>query len=189
VRQAIELGEVAHMETASEALTDALLLWAIARGLVQTWAAAFPAPRRAPELGMEIIWPAHRAARFAGLYARRKAGSVLRSARVLGAWGSSVEGSEPAPGLSWRGTADDTLLSGDVVRKLLGQMEQPADLSPAARLLPPQAPRGAVTVRARASRRAVQQAVDEAEAEARAPWVAAPWVAWYTQHGGVSMVQ
>ena len=70
--------------------------------------------------------PAHIAARFAGLYSMRKAGYVLRSARVLGALGYSVEVIEPERGLSVRGTSDDKLFSGDVVRKLLVQMEQQA---------------------------------------------------------------
>jgi hypothetical protein len=38
-------------------------------------------------MGMEVILPAHLAARFAGLYSMRKAGYVLRSVRVLGALG------------------------------------------------------------------------------------------------------
>jgi hypothetical protein len=189
VRQAMELGEIAHIETASEELTDEFLLFAIESGLLQTWAEAFPDPRREPEIGMEVILPAHMAARFAGLYSMRKAGYVLRSARVLGALGYSVEVIEPAQGLSLRGTSDDKLFSGDVVRKLLVQMEQQADLHQAARLLPPQEPSVAVKVRERASRRAVKQAVDAAEAEARARQVAAPLVDWYNQHGGVSMVQ
>ena len=97
---------------------------------------------------MEVVLPAHLAARFAGLYSMRKAGYVLRSARVLGALGYSVEVIEPEHGLSLRGTSDDKLFSGDVVRKLLVQMEQQADLSQPARLLP-QEPRVAVKVRAR----------------------------------------
>lgn len=140
VRQAIELGEIAPIETASDELPDAFLLFAIESGLLQTWAEAFPAPRREPEIGMEVILPAHMAARFAGLYAMRKAGYVLRSARVLGALGYSVEVIEPAQGLSGRGTSDDTLCSGEVVRQLWVQMEQQADLSQAARRLPPRSP-------------------------------------------------
>jgi hypothetical protein len=189
VRQAIELGESAHIETASEELTDAFLLFAIESGLVQTWAEAFPDPRREPEIGLEVILPAHMAARFAGLYSMRKAGYVLRSARVLGALGYSAEVIAPTQGLSVRGTADDKLFSGDVVRKLLVQMEQQADLSQAARLLPPQEPSVAVKVRERASRRAVKQAVDAADAEARARQVAAQLLDWYNQSVGVSMVQ
>src|SRR5713101_6582988 len=99
VRQAIELGEIAHIEPASEELTDEFLLFAIESGLLKTWAKAFPDPRREPEIGMEVILPAHLAARFAGLYSMRKAGYVLRSARVLGALGYSVEVVEPQRGL------------------------------------------------------------------------------------------
>lgn len=188
VRQAIELGEIAHIETASEELTDEFLLFAIESGLLKRWAGAFPDPRNAPEIPMEVIVSAHIAARFAGLYSLRKAGYVLRSARVLGALGYSVEVIAPDRGLSVRGTSDDKLLSGDVVRKLLGQMEQQADLSqPAQRL--PQETNVAVKVRERASRRAVKQAIDDAEAEARAYQVAEQLVGWYNQHVGVSMLQ
>ena len=94
---------------------------------------------------------------------------------MLGALGYSVEVIAPAHGLSSRGTSDDKLFSGDVVRKLLVQMEAQADLSqPTPR--PPQRPSGAVKVRERASRRAVKQAVDAAEAEARPQQVAAQLV-------------
>jgi len=188
VRQAIELGEIAHIETASEELTDEFLLFAIESGLLKTWAEAFPDPRGEPEIGMEVVLPAHLAARFAGLYSMRKAGYVLRSARVLGALGYSVEVIEPEHGLSLRGTSDDKLFSGDVVRKLLVQMEQQADLTQPARLLP-QEPRVAVKVRERASRRAVKQTVDEVEAEIRAQKVAEHLVDWYNQHVGVSMLK
>src|SRR3989454_8521469 len=122
VRQAIEVGELVHIETASEELTDEFLLFAIDSGLLKTWTEAFPDPRREPEIGMEVILPAHLAGRFAGLYSLRKTGYVLRSARVLGALGYSVEVIEPDQGLSVRGTSDDKLFSGDVVRKLLVKM-------------------------------------------------------------------
>ncbi len=82
VRQALELGELRHLDTASEELTDECLLFAIQSGLLSKRAEAFPAPRREPEIGMEVMVPAHMAARFAGLYSMRKAGSVLRSARA-----------------------------------------------------------------------------------------------------------
>jgi DDE family transposase len=188
VRQAIELGEIAHIETASEELTDEFLVFAIDSGLLKSWAGSFPDPRCEPEIAMEVILPAHIAARFAGLYSMRKAGYVLRSARVLGALGYSVEVVEPARGLSVRGTSDDKLFSGDVVRKLLVQMEQQADLSQPARR-PPQEPNVAVKVRERASRRAVKQAVDAVEAAAQAHKVAEQLVDWYNQHVGVSMLQ
>src|SRR5438132_12416273 len=102
VRQAIELGEIAHMETASEELTDEFLLFAIESGLLQTWAQTFPDPRGEPEIGMEVILPAHMAARFAGLYSMPKAGYVLLSARGLGAFGFSVVVMSSVAGLSLR---------------------------------------------------------------------------------------
>jgi DDE family transposase len=188
VRQAIELGEIAHIETASEELTDEFLLFAIESGLLKNWAGSFPDPRCEPEIAMEVILPAHIAARFAGLYSMRKAGYVLRSARVLGALGDSVEVVEPERGLSVRGTTDDKLFSGDVVRKLLVQMEQQVALSQAVRP-PPQERSVAGKVRERASRRAVKQAVDAAEAEARAHKIAEQLVGWYKQQVGVSMLQ
>lgn len=100
--------------------------------------------------------------------------------------GDRVAVVEPARGLSRRGTADDPLLSGEVVRKLLVQMAQQAALSPPTPG-PPQEPSVAVNVRERASRRAVQHAVDAAEVEARAYQGAAPLVGWSNQQVGGSM--
>lgn len=76
VRQAIELGDIVHMDTASEELTDEFLLFAIKSGLLKEWAAAFPDPRQAAEIGMEVLLAASSAARFAGLYSFRKLGYV-----------------------------------------------------------------------------------------------------------------
>ncbi len=95
---------------------------------------------------------------------------------------------EPEQGLSWRGTSDDNLISGDVLRKLLVKLEAQTDLSQPARVPPPE-PSVGVKVRARASRRAVKQVVDAAEAEARAYKVAEALVDWYNQHVGLAMVQ
>ena len=188
VRQAIELGDLVHLETANEELTDEFLLFAIESGLSKKWAATFPDPRVEPEIGMEVILPAHIAGRFAGLYSLRKTGYVLNSARVLGALGYSVEVLEADQGLSVRGTSDDQLFSGDVVRKLLVKMEKQVDLSqPVAG--PDPEPSVVVKVRQRASRRAVKQSVDEAEAEVRARQVADQLVSWYNQQVGISLLK
>jgi hypothetical protein len=188
VRQAIELGELVHLDTASEELTDEFLLFAIQSGLLSKWAQAFPDPRHAPEIGMEVLLASHLAARFAGLYSMRKAGYVLRSASVLGALGYSVEVLEPEQGLSVRGTADDKLMSGDVLRKLLVKLENQVDLKAPVRM-PSVEPSPPVKVRQRASRRAVKGVVDEAQAEARAQRVAAKLVDWYNAHVGPSLLQ
>ena len=76
VRQAIELGDIVHMDTASEELTDEFLLFAIQSGLLKEWADAFPDPRQEAEIGMEVLLAASAAARFAGLYSFRKLGYV-----------------------------------------------------------------------------------------------------------------
>jgi hypothetical protein len=188
VRQAIELGELAHLETASAELTDEFLLFAIQSGLLTKWADAFPDPRSDPEIHMEVILASHLAARFAGLYSMRKAGYVLRSASLLGALGYSVEVLEPEQGLSLRGTSDDQLISGDVLRKLLVKLENPVDLNAPLRL-PPCEPSLAVKVRQRASRRAVKGDGDAAEAEARAQRGATKLVDWYNDTVGPSLWQ
>jgi hypothetical protein len=187
VRQAIELGELVHLDTASEELTDEFLLFAIQSGLLARWAEAFPDPREEPEIGMAVILASHLAARFAGLYSMRKSGYVLRSASVLGALGYSVEVLEPAQGLSLRGTSDDKLISGDVLRKLLVKLENQVDLNEPIRV-PSSEPSLAVKVRQRASRRAVKGAVDVAEAERRAQRVAAKLMAWDNDTVGPSLL-
>jgi hypothetical protein len=187
VRQAVEVGELVHLDTASEELTDDFLLFAIESGRLTTWAESFPDPRLEPQIGMEVIVASHLAARFAGLYSMRKSGYVLRSAPVLGAIGYSVEVLEPEQGLSVRGTSDDKLLSGDVLRKLLVKMEKQVDPKEPVRLAPYE-PSVAGKVRKRASRRAVKGPVDEGEAEARAQRVAAQVVHWYNDSVGPSLL-
>jgi hypothetical protein len=134
-----------------------------------------------------VIVASHLAARFAGLYSMRKSGYVLRSASVLGALGYSVEVLEPAQGLSWRGTSDDKLISGDVLRKLLVKLEHHVDLDEPLRL-PPSEPRMSVKMRQRACRRAVKGACEAAEAEARAQRVACQRMAWYNATVGLSLL-
>ena len=101
--------------------------------------------------------------------------------------GYSLEVLEPEQGLSWRGTSDDKLISGDVLRKLLVQLEKRVDLSEPLRL-PPCEPSQAVKVRKRESRRAVKGAVDVTEAEARAQRVASKLMAWYNDKVGPSLL-
>lgn len=134
---------------------------------------------------MEVMVASHLAARVAGRYAMRKSGSVLRSAPVLGALGDSVEGLAPEQGLSVRGTSDDTRLSGEVLRKRLVKREKPVDPKEPVRMAPYE-PSVAGKVRQRASRRAVKGPVDEGEAEARAPRVAAQVVQWDNARVGPS---
>ena len=95
---------------------------------------------------------------------------------------------EPEQGFSWRGTSEDKLISGDVLRKLVVKLENHVDPNAPLRV-PPYEPSLAVKVRKRASRRAVKGTVDVAEAEARAQQVSAKLVAWYNTQVGPSLLE
>lgn len=189
VRQALECGEVLHLDTAREEITDEFLLFAIDSGLLQQWADGFPDPRNWSEIGCEVILAAEVAARFASIYSQRKTGYVLRSARVLGALGYSPEVLEEGAGLSGRGTPEAQLYSADVLRKLLGKAEQQVEVTQEDQTAA--APGGTVVkVRDRASRRAVKEPeLDEADAAARSHAVAGQLLAWYNQTVGPGLLE
>lgn len=189
VRQALERGEVLHFDTASEEITDEFLLFAINSGLLQQWADGFPDPRNWAEIGCTVILGAEVAARFAGIYSQRKTGYVLRSARVLGALGYSLEVLEEGDGLSGRGTGEDQLYSEDVLRKLLGKAEKQIEVTTEDQAAAIQG--GAeVKVRKRASRRAVKEPkLDEADAAARSAAVARGLLSWYNKVVGPSLLE
>lgn len=187
VRQAIELGEIVHMDTASEELTDEFLLFAINSGLLKTWAASFPDPRQEAEIGMEVILAASLSARFAGLYSFRKLGYVLQSARVLGALGYSVAVTAAGRGISRRGTSDEQVLSGDVLRKLLVQMEMQIEVDETA--LAHEAIETPVgRLGKRGSRREAKGEVDAREAQVRGRGVAEQLLTWYRDDVGPSLL-
>ena len=188
VRQALELGELVHLEPASEELTDACVLFAIQSGRRSKWAEALPDPRQGPAIGMEVLGASHVAARVAGLESMRPSGDVLRSAAVWGALGDRVDVLAPEQGLSWRGTADDTRLSGDVRRQRLVPLAPHGALQ-APLPGPPCEPHAPVKGRQRASRRAGTGAVDEGEAAARAPRGAATRIHWENDPVGPSRGQ
>lgn len=119
VRQALTNGRVQHLDTASEEITDEFLLFAIGSGLLEEWAKAFPDPRAWEEISFEVLLASQLTARFAAVYSQRKSGYVLRSARVLGALGYSVEVLEPGEGLSGRGTQDDKLYSARKLSRIM----------------------------------------------------------------------
>jgi hypothetical protein len=67
VRQALEQGEVLHLDMASEEIDDEFLLFALKSGLLKQWADAFPDPRRWADISTEVILATEMAARFAGM--------------------------------------------------------------------------------------------------------------------------
>jgi len=189
VRQALERGAFTHLDTASEEITDEFLLFAIKSELLKQWAASFPDPRAWAEISCEVILAAEVTARFAGVYSQRKSGYVLRSARVLGAMGYSVEVLDEGDGLSRYGTAEDQLYSGDVLRKLLGKLEKRSKVTAEDRAAAIQGG-AAVKVRERVSRRAVKDSdLDEAKAAARSSAVARQLLSWYNTNVGPGLLE
>ena len=189
VRQALERGEFTHLDTASEKITDEFLLFAIKSGLLKQWAADFPDPRAWAEISCEVLLAAELTARFAGVYSQRKSGYVLRSARVLGALGYSVEVLEEGDGLSRYGSAEDQLYSGDVLRKLLGKLEQQTRVTATDRAAAIQGG-SAVKVRERASRRAVKEPkLNERKAAARSAAAAGQLLTWYNTKVGPGLLE
>jgi len=188
VRQALERGEFTHLDTASEEITDEVLLFAIKSGLLKQWAESFPDPRAWAEISCEVILAAEVTARFAGVYSQRKSGYVLRSARVLGAMGYSVEVLDEGDGLSRYGTAEDQLYSGDVLRKLLGKLEKQARVTYEDRAAAIQGGT-AVKVRERISRRAAKDSgLDEVKAAERSSAVTRQLFRWYNTKVGPGLL-
>jgi hypothetical protein len=188
VRHAIELGDIVHRDTSGEELTDEFLLFAINSGLLKGGAEGFPDPRHEAEIGLEVILAASLAARFAGIYALRKLGYVLQSARVLGALGSSVAVTQAGAGISRRGTGDAQVVSGDVLRKLLVQMERQVEVTKAdldnADVVDTRVGR----VRQRGSRRTAKGQVDARDAQGRGCRVAQALLTWYSDCVGPSLL-
>ncbi len=137
---------------------------------------------------MEVILAASVAARFAGLYSFRKLGYVLQSARVLGALGYSVAVTEAGKGMSRRGTGDAQVVSGDVLRKLLVQMERRVPVSQAALEAEDVVDTRAGRIRQRGSRRSAKGQVDVRDAQVRGRRVAEQLLTWYTACVGKSLL-
>jgi hypothetical protein len=188
VRQALEQGEVSHLDTASEEITDEFLLFAIQSGLLRQWADAFPDPRAWADISCQVILATEVAARFAGIYSQRKTGFVLRSARLLGALGYSLQVLEEGEGLSTHGTKHLQLYSQDVLRKLLGKAEKQVEVS-AQDQAAAKAGGAKVKVQNRASRRRVKEPdLDQADAAARSHAVARQLLDWYNDTVGLSLL-
>lgn len=97
---ALPRGEILHLDTASEEITDEFLLFALESGLLDEWLSLFTDLRCWYEISFKVLLAALLAARFAPLYGLRQTGYVLRSARVLGA--SSIQSRGLQEGMEYR---------------------------------------------------------------------------------------
>jgi hypothetical protein len=124
VLQALDEGRLAGLCTAGEEETDQFLLFAQRSGLLATLGQTFPDPRQQCEIPAEAILLACVAAAFQQEYALSQAPLALHSARLLLEYGLNATVLEPGGGFSRRGTQTRGPFHGDVIRKLLDQLEQ-----------------------------------------------------------------
>jgi hypothetical protein len=119
---ALREGWVDYLGLAGDQVTDEHVRFALQSGLLAECAAAFPDPRIEPEIPLVVLLTASVAGAFQGEYALSQAGCALHSPALLAELGLNVAWLAPGEGLSRRGTQDEALFHGDVLRKLLLQL-------------------------------------------------------------------
>jgi Transposase DDE domain len=124
VLQALDEGRLSGLCTAGEEETDQFLLFAQRCGLLATLGQTFPDPRKQCEVPAAAILLACVAAAFQQEYALCQAPLALHSARLLLEYGLNSAVLEPGGGFSRRGTQERGPFHGDVIRKLLDQLER-----------------------------------------------------------------
>jgi hypothetical protein len=118
-------GNISTMEVATEQVPDFFLLYAIESGLLEALAKSFPDPRvQQPEISLYLLLAAGIAGHLAGLYALSQLPYALHSPKLLAALGVQVVVHQPGKGISRKGTQQETAFHGDVVRKLLEQIDK-----------------------------------------------------------------
>jgi hypothetical protein len=122
VLSALRQGRVEAMDAAGDQVTDLHLLYALRSGLLAECAASFPDPRVHPEIPIAVLLTASIAGAFQGEYALRESGCALHSPALLAELGLNVAWLQPGNGLSRRGTDQEAVFHGDVLRKLLLQI-------------------------------------------------------------------
>ena len=122
VLTALRQGWVDAMDTAGDQLTDLHVLAALQSGLLAECATAFPDPRLNPEIPIAVLLTASVAGAFQGEYALRESGCALHSPALLAELGLNAAWLQAGEGLSRRGTAQEAVFHGDVLRKLLLQI-------------------------------------------------------------------
>ncbi len=122
VLAALRQGWVDYWETAVDQVTDEHVRFALQSGLLAECAAAFPDPRLNPEIPVLVLLTAGIAAAFQGEYGLRNCGCALHSPALLAELGLNAAWLAPGEGLSRRGTQDEAVFHGDVLRKLLQQV-------------------------------------------------------------------
>jgi hypothetical protein len=123
VLESLKLGLIERMELAVEQITDEFMIYGLRGGLIDALSKSFPDPRKECEITFKQILSASMAGQFQDMYALSQSPYALHSPTLLAELGLNAKVLCEGEGISRRGTGDETPFSGDVIRKMLNDIE------------------------------------------------------------------
>ena len=123
VLENLKQGEVDSIEYAVDQITDEFMIYGLRGGLLDELSKSFPDPRKEGEITVNQILSASIAGHFQDMYAISQSPYALHSPILLAELGLNVKVLVEGEGISRRGTKENTPFSGDVIRKMLYEME------------------------------------------------------------------
>ncbi len=123
VLESLNRGEIEGMELAVEQITDEFMVYGLRGGLIDALSKSFPDPRKECEITVKQILSASMAGQFQDMYAISQSPYALHSPTLLAELGLNARVLHEGEGISRRGTGDETPFSGDVIRKMLNDIE------------------------------------------------------------------
>ena len=127
VLERLKQGEVESIELAVDQITDEFMIYGIRGGLIDELSSSFPDPRREEEITTKQILSASIAGHFQDMYALSQSPYALHSPTLLAELGLNVKVLSEGDGISRRGTKEKAPFNGDVIRKMLNDI-QPQEL-------------------------------------------------------------
>lgn len=125
--ESLKQGEVESIELAVDQITDEFMIYGLRGGLIDELSSSFPDPRIEEEITAKQILSASIAGHFQDMYALSQSPYALHSPVLLAELGLNVKVLSEGDGISRRGTKENAPFNGDVIRKMLNDME-PQDL-------------------------------------------------------------
>jgi hypothetical protein len=119
----LKLGEVDSIEYAVDQITDEFMIYGLRGGLIDELSKSFPDPRKECEITVKQILCASIAGHFQDMYAMSQSPYALHSPILLAELGLNVKVLVEGEGISRRGTQENAPFNGDVIRKMLCEME------------------------------------------------------------------
>jgi hypothetical protein len=121
VLESLKHGAIERMELAVEQITDEFMVYGLRGGLIDALSKSFPDPRKECEITVKQILSASMAGQFQDMYSISQSPYALHSPTLLAELGLNAK--VLCEGISRRGTGDETPFSGDVIRKMLNDIE------------------------------------------------------------------